>query len=119
MVAYKAGRLQPLLKSLNPQCRAALVYGPDAGLVADRATALANYFAGQAKGSTDIVRLDDRDLAEDGARLEVELRTVSMFADRKVVRLAAGTRLDIPSLKALLEAPVSYTHLTLPTILRV
>jgi DNA polymerase III subunit delta len=106
MVAYKAGPLQRLLKSLDPQCRAALVYGPDAGLVADRAAALANYFTGLAKGSTDIVRLDDRDLAENGARLEVELRTVSMFAERKVVRLAAGTRLDVPSLKALLDAPL-------------
>ena len=106
MVAYKAGPLQRLLKSLDPQCRAALVYGPDAGLVADRAAALADYFAGQAKGSTDMVRLDDRDLAEDGARLDVELRTVSMFAERKVVRLAAGTRLDVPSLKALLDAPL-------------
>jgi DNA polymerase-3 subunit delta len=106
MVAYKAGPLQRLLKSLDPQCRAALVYGPDAGLVADRAAALANYFTGLAKRSTDIVRLDDRDLAENGARLEVELRTVSMFTERKVVRLAAGTRLDVPSLKALLDAPL-------------
>jgi DNA polymerase-3 subunit delta len=106
MVAYKAGSLQHLLKSLDPHCRAALVYGADAGLVAERAGELASFFARQGKVKTEMVRLDDRDLAEDGARLEVELRTVPMFSDRKVVRLAAAARLDVPSLKAMLEAPL-------------
>ena len=36
MVAYKTGSFQRILKSLEPECRAALVYGPDAGLVAER-----------------------------------------------------------------------------------
>jgi DNA polymerase-3 subunit delta len=106
MVALKSGPLQRLLKSLPPHCRAVLVYGPDAGLVAERAGALGSHFASQDKGTSDVVRLDDRDLAEDPGRLEVELRTVSMFADRKVVRIAAGARLDVGSLKALLEAPL-------------
>ena len=59
------------------------------------------------KDATEIVRLDERDLAEDPARLEVELRTIPMFAERKVVRVAAGARLDVPMLKALLEAPLA------------
>ena len=37
MVAYKTGSFQRILKSLDPSCRAGLVYGPDAGLVAERA----------------------------------------------------------------------------------
>ncbi|MGO8842908.1 MAG: DNA polymerase III subunit delta [Methyloceanibacter sp.] len=106
MVAHKARSLQRLLRSLDPQCRAALIYGPDAGLVAEGAGALAGVFARQGRGTSDLVRLDDRDLAEDPARLDVELRTVAMFADRKVVRVAAGARLDVPSLKALLGAPL-------------
>ena len=57
-----------------------LVYGPDAGLVAERAAALAAHFAEGAKGGAEMVRLDDRDLAEDVGRLEVELRTMPMFA---------------------------------------
>jgi DNA polymerase III subunit delta len=109
MVAVKAGSLQRLVKSLPPHCRAVLVYGPDAGLVAERASGLAGFFAGQGRGTSDIVRLDDRDFAEDPSRLEVELRTVPMFADRKVVRVAVGARLDVPSLKMLLEAPLEGT----------
>lgn len=107
MVAFKTGPLQRILKSLDPECRAVLVYGPDAGLVAERAVALADAFAGERKVAAEIVRLDERDLGEDPARLEVELRTIPMFAERKVVRVAAGARLDVPSLKALLEAPLA------------
>jgi DNA polymerase-3 subunit delta len=107
MVAYKTGSLQRIIKSLEPECRAALVYGPDAGLVAERAAALADAFAGKRKDAAEIVRLDERDLAEDPARLEVELRTIPMFAERKVVRVAAGAKLDVPMLKALLEAPLA------------
>ena len=43
---------------------------------------------GKRKGAVEIVRLDEKDLAEDPARLEVELRTIPMFADGKVVRVA-------------------------------
>jgi DNA polymerase III subunit delta len=106
MVAFKSSAFASFLKSPDPDCRAVLVYGPDAGLVAERATALAQAFAREAPGQTEIVRLDDRDFGEDPARLEVELRTVPMFAARNVVRVTAGARLDVPSLKALLATPL-------------
>lgn len=102
MVAYKSSAVAGFVKSPKPECRAVLVYGPDAGLVAERASALAQVFARRGQGQTEIVRLDDRDLGEDPARLEVELRTVPMFAAQSVVRITAGARLDVPSLKALL-----------------
>ncbi len=102
MVAYKASAVASFVKSPQPGCRAVLVYGPDAGLVAERASALAKMFAGRGRGETEIVRLDDRDLGEDAARLEIEVNTVPMFAAQSVVRITAGPRLDVPSLKALL-----------------
>jgi DNA polymerase III subunit delta len=102
MVAYKASAVASFMKAPTLECRAVLVYGPDAGLVAERASALAQLFARSGDGRAEIVRLDDRDLAEDAARLEVELKTASMFAARSVVRITAGPKLDVPSLKALL-----------------
>ncbi|HEX2447320.1 MAG TPA: DNA polymerase III subunit delta [Methyloceanibacter sp.] len=93
------------MKSPNSDCRAVLVYGPDAGLVSERAGALAQIFAKRGRGQTEIVRLDDRDLAEDPARIEVELKTVPLFAGQSVVRVTASQRLDVPSLKALLATP--------------
>ncbi len=80
MVVYKASTVAGFVRSPEPGCRAVLLYGPDAGLVAERAAALAQIFVKRGKGQTEIVRLDDRDLAEDPARLEVELKTAPMFA---------------------------------------
>lgn len=105
MVAYKASAVPRFLKSPDPSCRAVLVYGPDAGLVSERAVALAKAFARRQKGEAEIVRLGDRDFAEEPARLDLELRTRPMFADAKVVRVTAGSRLDVPALKALLAEP--------------
>src|SRR6476659_9159449 len=107
MVAFKTKSFRQLLKTFSTECRAALIYGPDAGLVAERAAALADLFAGKRKDATEFVRLDERDLAEDPALIEVELRTVPMFAERKVVRVTASSRLDVPSLRALLEAQLA------------
>ena len=105
MVAYKASAVARFLKSPDPDCSAVLVYGPDAGLVSERGAALATAFAKRQEGEVEIVRLDDRDFAEEPARLDLELRTRPMFADAKVVRATAGNRLDVPSLKALLAEP--------------
>ncbi|MCJ7599683.1 MAG: DNA polymerase III subunit delta [Methyloceanibacter sp.] len=102
MVTYKASAVAGFLKSPDPYLRAVLLYGPDAGLVAERAKIIAEGFARQVSGAAEIIRLDDRDLAEDSARLEVELQTVPMFAKSKVVRVSAGVRLDVSALKSLL-----------------
>ncbi len=90
MVAYKSSAVASFVKAPKQDCRAVLVYGPDAGLVAERADALAQFFARKGQGTAEIVRLDDRDFSEDPARLEVELKTVPLFAARSVVRVAAG-----------------------------
>lgn len=102
MVVYKSSAVARFIKTPKADCRAVLVYGPDAGLVAERASALAQIFARRGQGQTEIIRLDDRDLAEDPARLEVELRTIPMFAEQSVVRVTAGPKLDVPALKTLL-----------------
>jgi DNA polymerase-3 subunit delta len=105
MVALKPSGVARFLKSPDPECRAVLVYGPDAGLVSERASALVEIFAKKAPGRTEAVRLDDRDFADDPARLEVELRTKPMFADSSIIRVSAGQRLDAVSLKATLAEP--------------
>lgn len=105
MVAYKASGASRFLKSPDPKCRAALIYGPDAGLVSERAATLTEVFAGRQGADVEVIRLDDRDFADDPARLDIELRTQSMFAHAKVVRVTAAHRIDVPSLKALLTDP--------------
>jgi DNA polymerase-3 subunit delta len=102
MVAYKSHAVASFLKSPPPACRAVLVYGPDAGLVAERVTVLAQTFARRVTGETEIVWLGERDLTEDPARLQVEVNTKPMFAAQSVVRLTVWPRFDATALKPLL-----------------
>jgi DNA polymerase III subunit delta len=104
MVALKASAVQRFVRSPDPGCRAVLIYGPDAGLVTERAVLMQKHFTAAA-GEAEIIRLDDRDLAQSEGRLEIELRTLPMFAARKVVRVSAEARLDPEALKALLAEP--------------
>lgn len=108
MVAYKAAAVQRFLKAPPPECRAILLYGPDAGLVLERGAGLTAFFAKGHGEDAEIIRLDDRDFAEDPARLDVELRTQPMFATAKIVRVSAGNRLDPKALKTLLDQPTEH-----------
>ncbi len=102
MVAYKSSAVPSFLKAPKPDCRAVLLYGPDNGLVTERADALAKHFSKRGPEPAEIVRLDDRDFGEDPSRLEVELNTKPMFAAQAIVRITAGAKLDLVALKGLL-----------------
>ena len=102
MVAYKASTVASFLKSPKPDCHAMLVYGPDAGLVAERVAVLVQVFGRRAAGETELVWFGERDLADDPGRLEVELNTKPMFAAQSVVRLTVWPKFDVAVLKPLL-----------------
>lgn len=102
MVAYKAAQTSAFIRSPDPRFVAALVYGPDASLVSERARELARSIARREEPQAEMVRLDDRDLAENPDILAVELQTRSMFAERRVVHVKAERRLSPEALKELL-----------------
>jgi DNA polymerase III subunit delta len=102
MVAIK-GSVEQYLKAPPQGIGAILLFGPDAGLVAERAQSLAKAIAAQTKPPGEIFRLDDADLETDPDRLVVELTTVSMFGDRRIVRASQSRRVTAASLKPLLE----------------
>jgi DNA polymerase-3 subunit delta len=101
MVAVKGYQADAFLKAVDRVPGAVLFYGGDAGLVSERATALARRLAERHGG--EILRLDDADLEEDPDRIGVELLTLSMFGGRKVVRTTAGRRVNANLLKPLVE----------------
>lgn len=103
MTAIKAHQADALLKSPDKKLAAFLLYGPDAGLVSERAQALAFTLARREKPEGEILRLDDLDLENDPGRLTVELGTIPMFGGRKVVRATTGRRINTPLLKALVD----------------
>ncbi|KAB2920132.1 MAG: DNA polymerase III subunit delta [Hyphomicrobiaceae bacterium] len=106
MVAVKTHQADAFLKSFERSpapASAVLLYGTDAGLVAERAAELARRVAARDDPPGEILRLDDASLEDDPGRIAVELQTAPMFGGRKIVRAAAGRRITAASLRPLVE----------------
>jgi DNA polymerase III subunit delta len=91
------------LKAPPKGISAILLYGGDAGLVSERAQALAKTMAAQANPPGEILRIDDLDLDGNPERLVVELGTMPMFGGRKVIRTQQSRRVTAALLKPLIE----------------
>ncbi len=102
MVAVKAHQAAKFLKSPDKRLVAFLFYGPDAGLVNERAAVIAKTLAGRDTPPGEILRLDDTDLEGDSERLSIELRTIPMFGGRKIVRTVAGRRVNAAAISDLI-----------------
>ena len=66
---------------------AVLLYGPDAGLIKERADAIIKSVAGESDDPFAIVSLDNDTIAETPARLFEESAAISMFGGRRVIRI--------------------------------
>lgn len=103
MVSVKAQNVGSFLSSANKASGPVLLYGPDAGLVSERAIRLAQRLAQAENPPGEIVRVDDSDLEQNPDHLDVELLTVPMFGGRKIVRAIAGRRVNTALLKPLVD----------------
>jgi DNA polymerase-3 subunit delta len=104
MAAIKAYQAEAFLKTPDPALSAFLFYGTDGGLIAERALGLAKHLAARGQPAGEVLRIDDAELEQDPDRLAVELQTVSMFGERKIVRTTAGRRVNAALLKSIIEA---------------
>jgi DNA polymerase-3 subunit delta len=101
MVAIRTQQAQGFIKAPDPKCVAVLVFGTDAGLVSERASAIAKAVAKRESG--EVIRIEESDLDTDPDRLAVELQTMPMFGGRNVVRTTAGRKVNAAMLKPLIE----------------
>ncbi|MEW5963169.1 MAG: DNA polymerase III subunit delta [Pseudomonadota bacterium] len=104
MVALKAPQVASFVKRPSSEVSALLIYGTDAGLVSERARAVAEAYAAQSTPPGEIIRVDESDLETDPDRLSVELMTVAMFGGRRIVRVSTGRRINAAMLKAVVAA---------------
>ena len=93
-----------------PHISLVLLYGPDHGLIVERAGALARAVTNGVDDPMQIVRLEGDHLAADPAKLSDEANTISMFGGRRAIRVRAsnlrgGTRTLIPAISPVLETP--------------
>ena len=93
MVALKGQAIPRFLERPDPSCAAVLVYGPDRGLVAERARALLAYFAENPDDPFAVSILDDADVAKSPERLTEELNAMAFGPSLRtvVLRTPGGT----------------------------
>jgi DNA polymerase-3 subunit delta len=106
MVALKPGQIDRLLAEPARLPPVVLVFGPDVGLVAERAAAIVKAASGAGDDPFSLVRLDGADVVADPARLSDEARTIALFGGRRTVWVRdAGTRPIEPAVVPLLDDP--------------
>jgi DNA polymerase-3 subunit delta len=86
-VKLPAGRIAGFLRSPDPDIRAVLLYGPDAGLVRERADALGRTIAPDLRDPFRVADLTGAVLATDPARLYDEAAQISLMGGRRLVRV--------------------------------
>ncbi|WP_417771544.1 DNA polymerase III subunit delta [Stappia sp.] len=105
MVALKAAEVERFVASPPADVPLVLVFGPDVGLVSERARMLVDAASGGVDDPFSLVKLDGGDVVSDPARLIDEVMTVPLFGGRRVVwvRDGAGRNLS-PAVDPLLGA---------------
>jgi DNA polymerase-3 subunit delta len=93
--AYLARGKQPI----------ALIFGPDAGLVRERAQAIIGRAVEDPNDPFALARIDGDTLAETPERLVEEAHTVPLFGGRRAVWVRAGSRSFAPAVEKLIDAP--------------
>lgn len=100
MAQKKAHEVDNFIKRPDPRYRAFLIYGPDRGLVSERAVALSKTVNVDLSDDFSVVRLDTGDIREDPARLFDEINSIALFGgDRLVWMRGAGN--DKPVIDAI------------------
>jgi DNA polymerase III subunit delta len=103
MVALKSSEVENFLA--RPTRPIVLIFGPDAGLVRERAEALVRKSVDDPKDPFQLARLDGDDLSSEPTRLVDEANTIPLFGGRRAVWIKAGARNFAPALEAVIAAP--------------
>src|SRR4051812_17543782 len=92
MVALRGKEIDAFLARPDPGRPIILLYGPDAGLVRERADALLASAVDDPGDPFSLVRLDGDELSAEPSRLVDEAMTIPLFGGRRAIRVRAGSR---------------------------
>jgi DNA polymerase-3 subunit delta len=109
VVAVKAGEVERALRRPDPRTPVLLLYGPDAGLVAERARAAAERAVDDPADPFQLIRIDGDVVAADPARLADEASTIGLFGNRRAIWVKPSSRNIAPAVEAALAAPIADT----------
>ncbi|VIO66925.1 DNA polymerase III subunit delta [Bradyrhizobium ivorense] len=105
MVALRGKEIDSYLARPDAGRPIILLYGPDAGLVRERADALMASAVDDPNDPFSLVRLDGDELAAEPSRLVDEAMTVPLFGGRRAIRVRAGSRNFSSGVETLTETP--------------
>src|SRR6201995_5669839 len=106
MVALRGKDIDSFLARPDPGRPIILLYGPDAGLVRERADALLKSAVDNVDDPFSLVRLDGDELSAEPSRLVDEALTVPLFGGRRAIRVRAGSRSFAGGIDTLAEVPI-------------
>lgn len=92
MVALRGKEIDAFLARPDPARPIILLYGPDAGLVRERADVLMASAVDDPNDPFSLVRMEGDELAAEPSRLVDEAMTVPLFGGRRAIRIRAGSR---------------------------
>ena len=92
MVAIKAAEVDAFVARPDPARPVVLVFGPDSGLVSERANALIKASVDDVNDPFALARLEGEDLSAEPSRLVEEAQTIPLFGGKRAVWVKAGGR---------------------------
>lgn len=90
MAALKNGEVNGFLKKPDPRYPIILVYGPDLGLVHERARLLAHCSVTDPDDPFQLIKMDGEQLSQDPQRLVDEALTIPLFAGKRTIWIRLG-----------------------------
>jgi DNA polymerase-3 subunit delta len=105
VTAIKPSEADAYVSRSDPSRPVVLIYGPDAGLVHERAQALVRVSVDDPSDSFSLIRIDGDELSGNPFRLVEEANTIPMFGGRRAIWVRAGSRNITPSVEAVIAAP--------------
>jgi DNA polymerase-3 subunit delta len=106
MASLKPRDIEPFLKKPDFSRAVILLYGPDPGLVSERADILSEKSGVDLSDPFSLIRMDADDAASDVARIADEAHTIAMFGGKRLIRISGVTRKDLSkSVKPVLATP--------------
>lgn len=106
MASKKAHEVDRFIERPDAAFRVILLYGPDIGLVTERAQILAKNTGVDLKDPFSTIRLNADDVADDKSRLADEAFTIGMFGGERLIRVSGTTRRNLAdAVKPVLENP--------------
>ncbi len=83
--------IEPFVKKPNPKARAILVYGPDDGLIKERADTMGLSAVADLNDPFNVAILSGDMLSEDGARLSDEANAMSLMGGSRLIRVEGAS----------------------------